>query len=201
MTRANRVLLTVVAVVLLAGGAAVALAGFGRLPSVPPDSPLLSRRLTDQWSGWGIAAWLVLAAVGLVIALLGVLLIRAELRVRAMRPISDLLITGPEVGGDGTEQGGGPAGRTRVRGVAMMRGIEQDLARHPKVHRASVELGGDLADPRVHARLDVTAGTEVRRLQSYLAESLARFTGTTGLSPAEVEVEVMLTDRDATRVR
>ncbi|GAA4207643.1 hypothetical protein [Actinocatenispora rupis] len=194
MDRLNRALFTVLAVLLVAAGVAGTLASLGRLPRVDPATHLLPHALRDRWHDWGPAAWLVLAGAGLVVAVLGFLLVRGQLVPRLGRPMPDLVLTDPE-------RADTPPGRTRVRSTALVHGFERDLARHPKVRRVSVGLGGDAADPLVHARLELFSGADVTHLQSYVAESLSRFVTTTGLDPADVRVVLALTDRDHHRVR
>ncbi|HEY3503001.1 MAG TPA: hypothetical protein VGN37_09505 [Actinocatenispora sp.] len=197
MDRVNRALFVVLAVLLVLAGAAGTLAALGRLPRVDNAKHLLPHAVRDRWHDWGTAAWLVLAAAGLVVAVLGFLLVRAQLLPRLGRPMPDLLLTDPVA--DRTDDT--PPGRTRVRAAALVHGIERDLARHPKVRRVSVGLGGDAADPRVHARLELASGADIAHLQSYVSESLSRFATTTGLDPTAVRVVLTLTDRDHHRVR
>lgn len=196
MTGFNRALLIVLAVLLVVVGAAGVLASLGRLPRLDPATSLLPLVVRSRWHGWGSAAWLVLAAAGLVVAVLGFLLIRAELLPRAGQPMADLRLTAPA-----PEPGGGTAGRTRVRTTVLVHGMQRDLTRHPQVRRASVHLGGDRADPRLHARLELTDQCDVGRVQTYLAEALTRFSTTAGLAPTAVQVLLVPTSRAHTRVR
>ncbi len=202
MDRGNRVLGTVIAVLLLLVGLAGTLAGLGRIPRLARSTALLPSGVRTWWHGWGGWPWVVLAVVGLLLVLLGLLLLRAELRTRMVRPMPDLLWTDPVVGDPGARHRADLMlpGHTRVRSGAMLHGIERDLARHPKVRQVSVGLGGDEAEPLVRARLGVAAGADLAKLQVYLAESLARFTRTTGLRPTDVQVEVTLSDREGARV-
>jgi hypothetical protein len=249
MDRGNRILFTIVGAVLLVAGLAVGFAGLGLIPPIDSSTRLLPDSVRDRWHDWGVGAWIVAAAVGVLLAALGVLLVRNQFVTGRGRSMPDLLFTDPALthpaggrtGGPGStsstgdaapthpagggtggpgngsatgdapgdagpgatadgEQRGGP-GRTRVRVAALVHGIERDLAQHPKVRRVSVLLAGDAADPRVYVRLALRAGADVSHVQAYLSESLARFTATTGLAPADVDVVVQLTDRDQIRVR
>jgi hypothetical protein len=197
MNRFNRVLFTVLAVLLVLIGAAGTLASFGWLPRVDEATHLLPHAVRTGWHDWGTTAWLVLAAAGLVAAILGFLLLRAQLLPRLGRPMPDLLLT--DQARNRTDDTS--PGRTRVRASALVHGIEKDLARHPKVRRVSVGLGGDAADPLVNARLVLAAGCDVAHLQSYVTESLSRFATTTGLNPTEIRVVLTLTDREHHRVQ
>ncbi|BCJ37489.1 hypothetical protein Athai_49920 [Actinocatenispora thailandica] len=242
MDRGNRVLFAIVGAVLLVGGLAVGVAGLGLVPAVDSSTRLLPAAVRDRWHDWGTTAWIVTALAGVLLAALGVLLVRAQLVSGRGRPMPDLLLTDPVVGADapddvgrgadapdgvgrGADAPGGPGpgeeavapgagagadgsgngrapgpGRTRVRAVALVHGIERDLARHPKVRRVSVALGGDAAEPRVYARLELRADADVPHVQAYLSESLARFTRTTGLAPTDVDVVLQLTGHDQLRV-
>lgn len=197
MATFNRALFIAVAVLLVAIGAAGTLASIGRLPRVDPSTSLLPPGVRNQWDDWGTAAWLVLAAAGLVVAALAFLLIRAQLLPRAGEPLADLLHTGPAP--DQTDSRA--PGRTRVRTTALVHGIQRDLTRHPKVRRASVHLGGNETDPHLQARLDLGDRCDIGQLQSYLTESLARFTTTSGLDPTVVHVLLVPTKRARARVR
>jgi len=95
MDRANRVLLAVLGAVLLVAGLAVGLAGLGLVPAVDPGTPLLPDPVRVRWHGWGVAAWLVAAAVGVLLALAGVLLVRAQLVAGRGHRMPDLLRTDP----------------------------------------------------------------------------------------------------------
>ncbi|MEV0843182.1 hypothetical protein AB0I55_27025 [Actinocatenispora sera] len=227
MDRGNRILFTIVGAVLLIAGLAVGFAGFGLIPPVDSSTRLLPDSVRGRWHDWGVGAWIVAAAVGVLLAVLGVLLVRGQFRSGRGRPMPDLLLTDPALtspsrgvrpanpvaapaeddgagagavaaGGD-DERGTGP-GRTRVRTAALVHGFERDLARHPKVRRVNVLLAGDAGAPRVYARLELRSGVDVSHVQAYLSESLARFTATTGLAPTDVDVVVQLTDRDQLRV-
>ncbi len=202
MDRANRALGTIIAVLLLLIGVAGTLASLGRIPRVARGTALLPVGVRTRWHSWGVWPWVVLAAVGVLLVVLGLLLLRAELRTRMVRPMPDLLWTDPTVGDPAARHRADPVlpGHTRVRSGAMLHGIERDLARHPKVRQVSVGLGGDEARPLLRARIGVAAGADLAKLQVYLAESLTRFTTTTGLRPVDVQVEVTLSDREGARV-
>ncbi|HEY3506449.1 MAG TPA: hypothetical protein VGN37_27120 [Actinocatenispora sp.] len=197
MAAFNRALFIALAVLLVAIGAAGTLASIGRLPRVDSSTALLPPGVRNQWHDWGTAAWLILAAAGLVVAVLAFLLIRAQLLPRSGQPLPDLLRTDPA-----PDRPDGPApGRTRVRTTALVHGIQRDLTRHPKVRRASIHLGGDEANPHLRARLELGDRCDVDQLQSYLTESLARFTATSGLDPTVVHVLLVPTSRAHARVR
>lgn len=189
----NRGLFIVLGVLLVVIGAAGTLVSLGRVPRVDAATTLLPPVVRNRWHDWGTAAWLVVAAAGLVLAVLAFLLIRAQLLPRAGQQISDLLFGGPD------DEETHP-GRTRVRSAAVVHSIERDLARHPKVRRVRVDISGDRADPRIHARLELSDECDVTRLQSYVTESLTRFTTTTGLDPTRMQVVLSLTGRGGHRV-
>jgi hypothetical protein len=95
MDRGNRILLAIVGAVLLLAGLAVGLAGFGLIPAVDPATRLLPDQVRDRWHDWGTVAWIVAAAVGVLLAVLGVLLARAQFVSGRGRPMPDLLLTDP----------------------------------------------------------------------------------------------------------
>lgn len=190
MDAANRVVWTVVGAVLLLGGSAVAAAGLGALPRLDRDTALLPAAVVTRWRGWEPWVWWVVLGGGLLVAALGVVLARAELR-RGGGPALDDLVDADLT----TEPVAGPAaGRTRVRSGALVHGLTGDLGRHPRVRRVAVTLTGEAADLRVWARLDVKAGGELDGLYRHVAGGLRRFITTSGLRPGDVQVLVQIRD-------
>jgi hypothetical protein len=192
MDTGNRVLWTVIALVLVAAGALTTAAGSGVLPRVDRDASLLPDAVQDTWRGWGWWAWAAVIAAGLILAVLGLTLIRAELRRHGGRTLPDLVI--PPL------SRGCTPGNTRIRSTAIHHGIERDLARHPTVRRATVHLIGDTTTPRLHAQLDVIPGFHLPALRDHVSTSIDRLATTTGLRPDAVDVILRLTTDTPARV-
>src|SRR5690606_18417281 len=77
---ANRVIWTIVGVILLALGVLGVLASLDRLPGFDASTPLLSDEVTSTWRSWGAWAPIVSIVVGLLLIGLGILLFRAQIR-------------------------------------------------------------------------------------------------------------------------
>ncbi|MEU5674575.1 hypothetical protein ABZ749_30445 [Micromonospora sp. NPDC047753] len=146
MTNAgHRLLWTIIALLLVAGGAAALTASLGTLPGADPAAALLSAEVVERlrraapWSGLAAAA-----AAGL-LALAGQRLLTRELR-----------------GPDGTLRGtlshpGRRPGRTRLATDVLADALVRDLTGNPGVRRARVVLTGAPPHPDVWIRVDLTA--------------------------------------------
>ncbi|MGQ0630027.1 MAG: hypothetical protein ACT4P1_03230 [Sporichthyaceae bacterium] len=174
--RVNRVLWTVLAVLLLSGGALGALASLGHVAGTDTDSPLLWDWAIERWRDAGVAAPLTVAGLGVLLVVLGVLLSRAQLPARR-RQLETLQLGGPA-----------QRGATSVRGGALPGALAEDLQRLDQVHAAQVSVHGGWEQATVALRLDIAAGTVVDSLAAAVRECLARFTATTGVQVRELEV-------------
>lgn len=195
----NRLLWTLIAILLVAAGGTATAASTGAIPRLNRNTTLLPDTFLDRWRDWGQWAWAGLAVTGLLIALLGLLLTRAELRRRGGSGIGDLTdLPPPATTTNGHDR---LPGRTRVHHTALTHGIEHDLTRHPNVQRASTRLVGDPTRPDLRIHLHIAPGTNLTNLRQHLSTSLDRFTTTTALHPAAVHVQIRLDESAHTRVR
>ncbi len=176
----NRVLWTVLGPVLAGGGIAGALASRGHLGGTDPDSPLLWSWAIERWRDAGSAAPLGTAGIGLLAALLGFLLLRAQLPARRS--------AAPSVRLDGPED----RGVTQIRGGALPGALAADLRRIEAVRGSQVTLSGPSEATRVRVRLDVLPDITVTRLAIQVQHCLDRFATTTGVRVADVEVTLRL---------
>jgi hypothetical protein len=195
--RLGRVTVGVTGLVLvLAGGAALtrslgvwdSTAGAGRArrsrsPLVTPD---VSRFVADH----GAAFWSAAAVVGLLLALLGYHLLRAELRTRAPRaPVVDLT--------DDARQG-----VTYAETTVLTRAFVDELADIPGVEQAAADLRGDPARPLIDVRLDVADDADLEAvLDAVEEEALRHLCESFDLQPAATTVEVRLVEPSGTRLR
>lgn len=173
---ANRVLWTVVGLVLAAAGAAGVLASFDYLPGTDADAPLLSPALRERWrevEPWGL--WGI-GLLGLVLAVLGLILLIAELR-RPGGPVLGELHLLPDRPGD-----------TRVRGRVVRHGLERDLARDREIRTAAVTVTGAAPRPDLSIRLDLEPRADLATVRDYVTGALDRFSRTYGLQPRRLEV-------------
>lgn len=188
--RGNRLLWTVVGLVLLLGGIALALASRGQL-GADRSSPLISTATRQRWNAWH--SWIpwVAIAVALIVALLGLLLLRAELHGRGGRALPDRVF---EPTPDGSR------GETVVSSSALSQALSADLQNHPGVSRAGVHLTGRPGRPEAYLRLAVTPEADVGDIRGYVDSALARFADTSGWRPELAEVTVRLADQPPPRV-
>lgn len=176
----NRVLWTVLGLVLAAGGIAGALASTGHLSGTDPDSPVLWSWAIETWRDAGTAAPAVTAALGALVGLLGYLLLRAQLPRRSSVP-GNIFLSAPE-----------DRGVTKLRGGAVPGALAADLRQIEVVRDSHVTLSGPSEATAVRVRLDVLPDTTVSRLAVQVQHCLDRFTTTTGVHVADVEVTLRL---------
>lgn len=176
----NRVLWTLLGLLLAAGGVLGAVASRGALAGTDPDSPLLWSWSLASWRDAGTAAPLGTAGVGLVVAVLGFVLLRAQLPARRPTPPT-LRVGNPD-----------DRGTTEIRGGALPGALADDLRRLVAVRGAQVTLSGPTEATRVRVRLDVLPEITVARLAAAVQQCLDRFATTTGLRVGEVEVTLRL---------
>lgn len=201
MNTGNRVLWTVIGLLLVGLGVVGALVSLDRMPGADRRQSLLWPQLLEQWrrwEGWATAGVIVL---GLLAAVLGVLLLRAELRPRGRRHLDDL-VSGERArhrpgarpaSDEPTGQPPGPAaGVTQVRYRAVAESLERDLRHQQAVHRANVMICGRPDRPEVLLNLTARPGADLAVLRHAVRDALSRFTATTGLTPASVQVNAQV---------
>ncbi|MFF0318759.1 hypothetical protein ACFYPH_29475 [Micromonospora sp. NPDC005252] len=173
---AHRLLWTIVALLLVAGGATALAAGSGTLPFGDPDAVLLGGGLVDAWRL--ATPWSTLAAAvgGLLTAVAGQRLLHRALR-RPDRALRGTL-----------SRPGRLPGRTRMASEVLVRALERDLLRAPGVHRARVVLTGTPPRPDVWVRVDLTSDARAAGVREHVHESVRRFATTAGCQPAHLDV-------------
>jgi hypothetical protein len=194
----NRVLWIVVGVVLLAAGVVGTLASLGRL-GVDPDTPVLATDAIGRWRQWS-GGWVLAVAIAaaLLVALLGLLLVRAELRGQAGPTMPDLLL---EPQPPAPDAGRTDAGRTVVAATALDHALSRDLQAHRRVRRAAAHLSGKPnAATQLHVRLAVTPDADLTELQTHLDHALLRLADTSGVRPNRREVVVTMGGQQPGRV-
>jgi len=179
----NRVLWGFIGIVLLAAGVFGVLASLGRIPSIARSAALFNDRLVPT----GNRAAAVAIAVGLLLAVLGVVLIVLELRRRRPRAMSDLV------------QADTAPGRTRVTAATLDHALATDLRSSPSVKRAGAYLSGDVREPAIALRLVVAPDADLAALRGHVDAALRRFGTTAGLDPRIREVAVRIGTREPTR--
>jgi len=119
-----------------------------------------------------------LALVGLLALLLGLLLLRAELRVPGQPRMRDLRYAQPSA-----EQGL-RRGRTVVRTGGLEHGLRQSLGTLPGVRWAHAQLAGNPERPNLLIELEVDAQTRLSTLKSEVGQAIERFQLTSGRQPS-----------------
>ncbi|GIG67637.1 hypothetical protein [Phytomonospora endophytica] len=216
---ANRAWWTVIGVLLTAAGVSGVLVHFDLLPRFGADTPLLGPQVLDLWRRGGSWSLPIVMAAGVIVALVGLLLLRAQLRRRGEAGMSDVVFERttetPVMPSEPTDYAaldvkGGVAtavitpavGRTKVRAGGITRALERDVAAGPSVRKASVALTGDAPDPVAWIRLDLKPEARVADAREQLDTVLARFGETTGLRVDRLDVTVRPdTGEGSSRVR
>jgi hypothetical protein len=196
MNTGNRVLWIAIGVLLTALGVVAALASLGRLSGVDRDQSLITPADADRWRGWDGWAFGVTIAAGLIVALLGFMLLRAQLRGRGGAGLPDL-VRKP----DPSSVDSAVTGRTHVASSALSHALTRDLQTDREVNRAAVRLVGAEQHPELLVRLAVTADADLGRLHAHVNAALSRFATTSGLRPHLQEVSVRVADEQPARVR
>lgn len=189
MDTANRILWTIIGVVLLAAGGLTVAASAGWLPGTDTESPLLWNALVEQWRDWEPWVWVAVAVLGAIVALLGLLLIRGQLRRGDGHVISDVAIDAP----DGR-------GRTVVGRSTLTQATEQDLEHIRGVEGAAVRLFRENGGTDVRARVDMRPDASLSTVAADVTKALSRFTTTSGLGVESVDVTVRVDRGTARRV-
>ncbi|MCO1594998.1 alkaline shock response membrane anchor protein AmaP [Micromonospora sp. RHAY321] len=173
---AHRLLWTIVALLLVLGGAAALVVSFGQVPGGDPDAALLGAGLRDAWRL--AAPWSTLAAAvtGVLVALAGQRLLSRELR----RP-------GEELRGTLSRRGHHP-GRTRLSTEVLAHALERDLTGNPGVRRARVVLTGPPPRPDVWIRMDLTSDARATGVREHVHAAVRRFATTADCQPAHLDV-------------
>ncbi|MEU4473425.1 hypothetical protein [Micromonospora sp. NPDC023888] len=177
MTNAgHRLLWTIIALLLVAGGAAALAAGHGTLPGAGAQAMVLSPGMLEQWRT--ATPWSTLAAAvgGALLALAGQRLLAREVR----RPAGTLRGT--------LSHPGRRPGRTRLSTDVLTDALVRDLTGNPGVRRARVVLTGEPPHPDVWIRVDLTADATAAGVRDHVRAAVHRFAATTGCQPAHLDV-------------
>lgn len=206
MNRANRLLWAAIGVVLLLAGVAAILAGRGRLFGVDPHRVLLDPRAGETWNRWGAWAPIVAIAAGVVLAGLGLWLLRAELRIHERPSLPDIALRPTQPADDragraGHERHGAVGGQTRIETAVLARAMRRDLQSDPRINRAHVRISGRPGRPEVSLRLEIDQDTELVRVHERVNRALDRLAATMPGTPIIDEVLVSAGRATGRRVR
>jgi len=152
--RLNRVLLTILGVLLLAAGIYTLLRSWGALGDAAADDPLFTsaaRDWVDRNQDW---FWPVMAGVSTLIALLALRWLLAQLRTD--RP------------GNSDLAWSTASGRTRIRAGAIADAVSDDIESDPGVERATVRMVGDEQHPELHLYIDARDDASLAEIRDHL---------------------------------
>jgi hypothetical protein len=191
----NRVLWSIIGAVLLVAGVLGVLVSRGWPSTVDKRQPLLTDATIEWWRAHsGLAAGLTIGA-GVLLAVLGFLLLRAQLRGRGGPPMHDLSF-GATPAAEGADNG-----HTGVTSSALHQALERDLTTDRTVRRAAVRLTGPTEHPQLLVRLAVTPDADIAHVAGHLDHAVQRFTTTSGVAPTLSDVVVRIPARAPERVR
>jgi len=183
VTALNRAVWIVVALFLIAAGVFGILANTGRLSRAPRDYYLAPNDLVEQASAvspW----WMVLAlAAGLVLAALGLLLLRAQFARR--RPAL------PDVIDHRTRPGSAEVpGQTSTGNGTVAGAFERDLESDPRIAHATVRLTGEARAPEVAVELGLARDTDLADVADYVQTAMRRLEKTISVPPRLRELAI-----------
>jgi hypothetical protein len=183
----NRLLWTVIGLLLTALGVFGLLLSYGRVPRTDQTQPLLWPELLDRWRDYRSWALGGAAILGLLAILLGWLLLRGQFRRRGGHAMPDMLV--------GTRNG-----RTLVGSATMARSLAHDLEQQPGIAQANVRLAGDQSVPHLVVSLTIDADTSISQARQDVQAAVNRFVRTTAVRPGNITVGTGITRSPAGRV-
>jgi hypothetical protein len=189
----NRVVWIIVGVLLFAAGVMGVLANRGALPGVNRDNAVITTSMDGRWHTWAGWAAAGVIIVGLVVAVLGLLLLRAQFLRRGGATIPDLTKSTSD---DSTHE----VGRTRVNTGTLNNALTRDLLGNRSVRRAAVRLTGEPTKPDLRVHLAVTPEADIGQLRHHVDRAVQRFSTTSGLRPNVAEVVVKMSGGQRERV-
>jgi hypothetical protein len=185
------VLWTVIGALLVLAGAAGIAANRGWLPGVDTSRVLFAQDAGHTWHRMGFWAPLLAIVAGVVLAILGILLLRAELRLHERPAMTDLTIPASP----------GTAGRTEVDTGTLARAMRRDLRSGSGISDARVRITGHPDHPAVSLHLWVDPGLGLAPVHARVERSLQRLAATMPGEPKVEDVLVTVSDKQPARVR
>lgn len=174
----NRLLGTLVGLVLLAIGVAGLTVGLGALGSTLAHTAPMPAAIVQHATAPTDNDLIGLAVAGLLALLIGLIVLRVELQVVSRQRMGDL-----RYGQSSPEQGQG-RGRTVVRSGGLEHGVRQSLETLPGVRSAQAQLAGNPERPDLLIELAVDAHTQLSTLKSEVQQAIERFQLTSGRQPS-----------------
>lgn len=186
----NRLLGALIGLLLLAIGVSGLTLGLGALGSRFAHTAPLPAALAQQAMSPTDNDLIVLALLGLLALLVGLLLLRAELRAPGQARMRDIRYQ------QSSAEPGRRRGRTAVRTGGLEHGLRQSLGALPDVRWAHAQLAGDPERPNLLIELEVDAEAHLSTLKSEVGRAIERFQLTSGRQPStQVRIRLANTHR------
>jgi hypothetical protein len=177
--RRNRILLTVLALLFLAGGVLALLLGAGVFGQGRSHFDIITHAELHRWDGFGEKAYAVAGAVAFVLLIIGFLLAAKEWRRNDGKKRASL-ITFPVKDDD--------RGQTTLDTPSLSHALENDLKTIPNVKGAMVGLFGTAPKFELRSVLIVSDAIDFEELPGQFDLAVQRFSKTVGLRPDPVQV-------------
>jgi hypothetical protein len=186
----HRLLGALIGLLLLAIGVTGLTLGFGALGSRFAHTAPLPAALAQHAMAPTDYDLIVLALLGLLTLLVGLLLLRAELRTPGQARMRDLRYQ------QSSAEPGRRRGRTGVRTGGLEHGLRQSLEALPDVRWTHAQLAGNPERPNLLIELEVDAEARLSTLKSDVGQAIERFQLTSGRQPStQVRIRLAPTRR------
>lgn len=181
---ADRVVVTLVALALVAAGAAILAIALDLVEA--PDLTGIAEGALEQLEAWPEALVIVVAGV---VAILGALFsIRHLLPAHRQRGVTELRLPS----GEGRH-------RTEIRGRALSKAVEADLGQFRSVRSSSARLVS-ANPPAVDAKVTTSLSCDMDELREHVAGVVERLEGALGRSDVRMRVQIGFVDASESRV-
>ncbi len=174
----NRLLGALIGLLLLAIGVTGLALGSGALGSRFAHTAPLPAAVAQHAMAPTDNDLIVLALLGLLGLLVGLLLLRADLRAPGQPHMRDLRYQ------QSSDEPGRRRGRTAVRTGGLEHGLRQSLGALPDVRWAHAQLAGSPERPDLLIELEVDAEARLSTLKSEVGRAIERFQLTSGRQPS-----------------
>jgi hypothetical protein len=179
--RQNRLILTLLGLLLVFGGGLSAALGAGLFGTARSNRAVFDATVIRWWNEGGWKSFATVAAIGAVAAVLGALLAWRQPHRNDGRTRTPTVVF--PAGEDGR-------GETTLRSAALTHNLEADLQAIPDVHNATVGLFGRFPAIELRAVLAVGDSVDLERLPARVDHVLARMHTTTGTRPDPVQITI-----------
>jgi hypothetical protein len=176
--RANRILFTVIGILLIVAGVCGILLAQGLLPVLEPFQ--IYARMEEDLITEPAVWWAVIILIGVLVAMLGLWYAVRQVAVRGGRRLDTMLLKRGELGA------------TRLEPDAVGKAVTRDLDRMDGVTGSRVRMRTYLPEPSLAVRLDVSDDADIQLIRSRVDEALERLRRTLGTETVASDVTVRL---------